>query len=352
MVPECLRRPTEKEADFRCTIPSQVVGVGDVREWIKWLHDECETADKAAIELARKEFDRERPNADERHDPKWRIRIRLHTPSHSIRKNELEKWNAGVDWVKFGAIDKQKHQVIVDITLGKGIPVHALWERGYWVVRCLVSALNIGTHGFFWFTKAEYTAAFYERIIDLENKAEIRVERNPRLELDWGNHVFESTLSANVFACFGTFVRLMKPEDHIYLDWYFTGLSCLAKTDVHVYMVPDAFRAFYMAWKTAAIKYGEFGADAVFPSELGSWIKRILRREDEDSPKYVEIAEAIENDNPRPDLVTLTEVGCMKILCDCLIAEKCRQALANSESSRRSGQELPDKEPPSSSGIA
>ena len=59
-------------------------------------------------------------------------------------------------------------------------------------------------------------------------------------------------------------------NEHGPFNWYLTGISLLATTNVHVDMVWEAFHAFYTAWKTAIVQYNGVGEDADL-----SWTIRI-----------------------------------------------------------------------------
>jgi hypothetical protein len=53
-----------------------------------------------AKELMENEINRVAPTGLLANKPKWRLKIRLHTLSHSIRPKELNAWNDQVIWVK------------------------------------------------------------------------------------------------------------------------------------------------------------------------------------------------------------------------------------------------------------
>lgn len=290
-------------------------GSGDMWVWVTWLYDEWHKQEKERIEFAQRELIREFPEESEKDDPKWKMRIRLHCPSHSIRRKELVQWNDFSEWIKLEAVDKRPHELIVDFILPKSFSVKAFWGPGLWMVRRFLSALNIGSMGFFWFHIAEYTAAFYDSIVDLEANTEVRIERDPALEFNWGNQVLNKNILVNVSMCFAGLPEFNERKLFAPFDWYNTGIACLAKTDVHVPMVVDAFRGFYFAWKTGQIQDGSLTEDSDHPTELGNYIAEI-DPSDEDVIRYPEFARGIESGNPDLKNITLNEVGCMKVLCD------------------------------------
>ena len=308
--------PEKKKFIFSGVAQNKLVELQDMWEWVKWIHAECVKAEEVAQEMARKELNRQFPRTSEQDDPKWRLRVRLLSPSHSIRKKELKKWNQDDSCIKLEAVDKRPNELIVDFILPKSFPVHAFWDTGFGLVRRYVAALNIGTCGFFWFHKADHTSKFYDSIYDYENENEIHVERSPKLEVDWGHHVLTSDRLTDVSTCFVELPTPNNRHEHNPFDWYLTGIAHIAKTDVHVPMVIDAFRAFYMAWKSGSIQYGEILENTDYPEALGAYWGDLFPREEEDREKYMRLARGIEEGKPDRDNITLTEAGCMKVLCD------------------------------------
>ena len=61
---------------------------GNSRKWMTWLHDEVTTGDAKAKELMENEINRVAPTGVLANKPKWRLKIKLHTLSHSIRVPE------------------------------------------------------------------------------------------------------------------------------------------------------------------------------------------------------------------------------------------------------------------------
>ena len=57
----------------------------DSRQWISWLRQVFQKQLDEGRELAVKGSTANQPAENERHDPKYRMRIRIQTPSHSIQ---------------------------------------------------------------------------------------------------------------------------------------------------------------------------------------------------------------------------------------------------------------------------
>ena len=178
-----------KDVEKRKYIFSQVAidklaEFGSSKDWICWLKQVFEKHDKEMSELAQKELSRSKPDASEANAPKWKIRVRLESPSHSVRPKALAKWNKISDFIKLYPTD-DKHEVICEFTLSKSYPIASLWQGGWLSSKLFAVALNIATRGFFWWHVDKDIERFYEDILDVETNTHVRVERNPRLAVNW-----------------------------------------------------------------------------------------------------------------------------------------------------------------------
>src|SRR5690606_6317174 len=70
------------------------------KEWIKWLYEAFRKNEEEMRRLAEIEISRNEPEGAEREKLKYRMRVRIQTPSHSIRGNAFLKWNEKVDNIK------------------------------------------------------------------------------------------------------------------------------------------------------------------------------------------------------------------------------------------------------------
>ena len=60
-------------------------------DWISWLHALYRQTENEMRDYADKELRRRAPHGDEVHRPKYKMRIRIQTPSHSIRGNAFSQ---------------------------------------------------------------------------------------------------------------------------------------------------------------------------------------------------------------------------------------------------------------------
>ncbi len=289
--------------------------LGSVPEWVSWLRNEFETAERNAIELAERELAREAPEEDEELDPKWRVKLRLFSGWHSIRPQPLTWWNDISHWVKFQPVGSDHRQLIVELTLPKRISAPGIWDAGFSLSNHLLLALNIGSSGFFWWYLPEHISRFYEQLTDIESNERLVVERTPRLRIDWGNNVLSQSVLTRVAMCIHTLPRGDEPEKHEPFDHYLTGLGFLSKTDIFMQFEPNAFEHFYLALKHAMKVYEDWDEATPFPERFEEFASEFFT-EDGDRETYVGSAEKIEAGAVTELRVDLSEVAAMKVLTD------------------------------------
>jgi hypothetical protein len=177
--------------------------LGGVPAWIRWLRVQFEQAVRESQGLTEVERTRARPEPDEAREPKWRIKSRFESTSHSIRPRPLNSWNERHgDRFKLHPVTRKSEQLIVEVQLPKSVSVEELWYAGLGETQVLLAALNIGSRGFFWFDMPERLSRFYEEIVDLEAEdAKVLVERSPAVQIDWGHHALTEEVLRDVERC-------------------------------------------------------------------------------------------------------------------------------------------------------
>lgn len=289
--------------------------LGTVLEWIRWLRSEFETAEREAIELAERELAREEPEKDEELDPKWSIKLRLFSGSHSIRPQPLTWWNGISDWIKFHPVGSDHTRLIVELTLPKRISVHSLWDASFSIAKRIVLALNIGSSGFVWWYLPEHISRFYEQLTDLESNERLVVERSPRMRVDWGNNVLSQSVLTRVAMCIHTLPRGDEREKLVAFDHYLTGLGFLAKTDIFMQFEANAFEQFYRALKRAMKVYGDSDDSVPYPERFADFASEFFT-DDGDRETYIGSAEKIEAGAMSDLRVDLSKATMMKVLTD------------------------------------
>jgi hypothetical protein len=126
-------------------------GLEDMQPLAKTIHEKrleglYVSSDEHGLQKA--ELERRKALPGTRTKDKWKLRVRIFSDSHSIRPGLLKTWNDETDWIKLVPVSGKKNQLIIEFLFGDNVPVEGLWYFGWGVARHLVTALNIGTMGF------------------------------------------------------------------------------------------------------------------------------------------------------------------------------------------------------------
>ncbi len=298
--------------------------LGTIPAWVRWLRTEFQAAEEAALAQAQREINREQPGAGEELDPKYRMKLRFETASHSIRPQPLQRWNDGVDWIKLYAVPSDRHQLIAEITIPKRVSIHALWWAGYRVANLLLLSLSIGSLGFFWWRTPERVSRFYEELVDLEVGERFVVERTPALRIDWGRNALTERILDHVSLCLGALPAFSTEDERRPFDHYLTGLAFLAKTDITIQFEANAFEQFYLALKEASRLFGAWDGVSSFPDFFdGLW--QPYSESAPDRAPYVEAAWLIEAGRNVELRVDLAQVAMIKALADSIFIRRFRE---------------------------
>jgi AbiV family abortive infection protein len=291
--------------------------LGGVPPWIRWLREQFEQAEQKAKSLAQRERTRPRPDEQEEQQPKWRVKSRFESTSHSIRPRPLNWWNERQGHrFTLRPVTGKRDQLIVEVQLPKRVSVDQLWYAALGETQALLAALSIGSRGFFWFSMPERVSRFYEEVIDLEEvDARVLLDRSPALQIDWGHRALTEDVLADVEGCLDGMPSAQERQLHAPLDHYVTGLGYLARTDVIMQFESSAFVAFCNAAKAAAVLY--LGADSDDP--LIKRLEPFLAQQPDEEIGVRELLMALEERSSMPRAITLDDVGALKPAVDALL---------------------------------
>ena len=320
---------------------------GDTGKWINWLRQSVEDMDRANRELAEREMRRESPTGQEKNEPKWQMKIRLKSWSHSIRRGVFKKWNAGVDWIKLYQGSDNK-ELVAQFIVPKRVQAQELWAQGRLMSWSFVISLNIGAFGYFWWYLPTFVSKYYEEIIDLENQAAITVTPPP-LEVSWGNRALTDLDLSNVAQVFLHLTRIA-PSQRTTYDYYFRALGLVAKNDIFGQLEPGILLSFYEAFREGLKAYGDWdGVD----STLEVSIDRVLDNVMKDSSLRVHMKEllqlasdvAAKREPSRP--IRLDDAINMKTYCDLYLQLRARQDIKRKAEQEANEEKLsqPDASP-------
>lgn len=291
---------------------------GNSKKWIRWLHEQFDEAERQSQELLRQEIKRKTLPSKKSMADKWKIKFILITPSHSIRQRTLNDWNSKIPMIQFsiGKKTSKTRELIVNMILPKSIPINGLWYLSWGQARLLAISLSIAARGYFWWYLPEDVSKFYEKIIDLDSNAEVAINRQPALTLDWGNNLLSiGDLNRSVM-CY----RFLPKDNVKFLNCYVAGISFMGKSDIHTPFEREIYLQFYHSLLHAMIFYGDHKDGVSFIKSFSSIFKIILNMEiAEDLLEHIKIAQDLMSRKKTSKTITLSECASMKLLCDVYI---------------------------------
>jgi AbiV family abortive infection protein len=285
--------------------------VGNVRDWMKWLRESIEAQEAELVALAEAEMKREVEDGDIDR-PKWEMRIRVKTSSHIIKPKAVNAWNERGTPFKWIFIQKPD-EFLLEFALPKSIRAEELYEAGLSMCYRYITALNIGSQGFFWFDLPLQTVKYHERVIDLENKVRIEVGRPVVKRV---NRTVEPLSDSHIHWIMIAFGLL--PNDPGYsFHRYAEGLIYWAKTDIHSGFEVNAFGGFFDCFVSSMAMYGDWDGDRanVRAAAVKVLTPSITSGVEDTVEEIFNLADAYHPGQPTPE-VTIEQAAIMKLLAD------------------------------------
>jgi AbiV family abortive infection protein len=291
----------------------------DVTHWIGWLKSLFDEQDKVGLELAKAAA--QATPSKKGGKKKWQIVVEIKSDSHHIRNSIINEWNKKFIDPKLRKDALSKKAVVVEFTALDNIPIQALWNYGLTVSRAFLIALNVVSRGLFWWTFPEYTGKYYKKIMDLQEKAEVEIKRDPELKISWGNSwTITEEMLLPIMLNYLYQMRLDRAKRKPY-EMYLRGLTILCKIDVNFEVEETAYMDFYNALKTGCEIFEDWDGKTVFKKIIPKILKKYLKTED-DLLERVTLAEEIESKGKASRKITLTDVIAMKLYCDLYLGDK------------------------------
>lgn len=349
--------PEKRKEVFNAVTLAKLRELKNGRDWITWLREEHRNNETAMRKYAEKELRRAKPEGEDQYTPKYKMRIRIQTTSHSVRGGAFTKWNAGVHNVKIYKSDRKdakalaKGELLLDFIFPKGLHASYLWEHGLFMSKTVVIALNVGTLGVFWWNVQKDVARFYEEIQDLEadpnGNIALAVEPHRRLHVDFGpaRLVLNEQAMENVYL---TMAFLMRKAQKLeaFLKGYAFGMALFSKTDIHLPMEVNAFEEFYKALKAGMLALGDWDEQDDFLEAVKRQFSNIGDMKGLDETLALGTALEVDTGRQKVHPITLTNVVAMKVYCDYYILHKSREEF---EAHHKTTDGAPSTEKPSDS---
>jgi AbiV family abortive infection protein len=297
---------------------TKLADLGDTREWIEWLKNEFDAAHAQAMKIVKRELEKTPATEKPESTAKWKMRLRLFADAHSIRPKALSWWNKQVTWINLVAIPERKREIIIEITFNSDLHLERLWLAGWIVARQFVAALNLGAGALWWWHLPRQISRYYDRVEDVENGMEVKLDRTPILKAGWGvNLVLDETALRQTMIQLTVVTRLVGSEAWSGVEYYLAGLTFLSLNEIHWQCEVQAYGNFHHCLKTVMKIYG--GWDGIEPFDEA--FSRLLgeaapEMPNEQSDRYATIARAYEANTPLSVSIDLADAGLIKVLCD------------------------------------
>jgi AbiV family abortive infection protein len=316
----------EKRAElFSIESRNKMAELQDGVKWLVWLRERDNKQREEMRAFAEKELRRERPSEKEKFVPKYKIRIRLQSTSHTIKDDAFVKWNTGVNDIKIFKVGKKqlsgfaRSEIYVDFLIPKAIPVQGVWDHGMFMSRIFIVALNVATKGFFWWKVQRDPEKYYEEMVDLEadknGRIGLHIAIGKRLTINWD----EAKLKLDQKGMVGVevvlgfmFKRFKVLED--FIKHYTLGLALFSKTDIHLRMETNSFIEIFNALKCAMLALGDWDGKSNFRETV---IAKFASLEGiTELEQTIDLGIKAEKAGATLPEITLTEVMAIKLYCD------------------------------------
>lgn len=248
----------------------------EITDWVDWLKGEVAENERLGAEAAKRELERTKALPAVGTKPKWKIRFRIKSASHSIRSNAFTEWNKHFPNLQLQPVGNKKPEVLVELTLLDNVPLQGLYHHAWGIARHFVVALNIATLGFFWWEFAQDRLTWYERIDDLGDIGmSLKLEANTG-RIDWGGkRALGQEDMARVIPVFAALPipPFDEPREYSAMDAYVSGLTYLGSCSVHLPLWADAIGHFVKSLQRLMEECGDWEPGNPFEPALVAFLE-------------------------------------------------------------------------------
>ena len=293
----------------------------DMYEWIKWLRQEFTRTEEEQRQILQRELEKGLIEGNEGQEPKWEVKFRIFSASHSVRQKALNAWNNHNDFLMKLKKAKNSNELICEFTMPKSVDIRALWDTALWRCRSFVAALNIASMGLFWWHVDKDLSKFYEKIWDIENKEKAQPELLPK-SIDWGHLTLTESDFGYMRLISGYIYKNIRSNTNLSdaLDMYLTGLALTSKSDIHLRLESSAFTHFFITLKTLLHASGDWDGvgdlKLAIETQLNQILPPVSNLSNSSLGDYINWGMQLEKQNNPLKRITLTEVIGMKFYCD------------------------------------
>jgi AbiV family abortive infection protein len=311
--------------------------LGNGKDWMKWLKETFDKEETRMRELAQKEISRPRPEGEEAWIPKYKMTVRIQSQSHSIRNDKpFTKWNEGMKDIKLRKSDRKeakhhaKAEMIMELTIPKGVHLTQVWNYGLFMAKTFISALNVATCGLFWWYISKDIEKYYDEITDLEvdrtGNTKLRITPEKPLAIGWdeARMVLDENTMIRVSMAYALFMREPKKLKE-FLETYAFALTIFSKIDIHLRLETNAFHEFFKALKAAFLAFNDWDGKTDMKEAMLKKFKEI--GDFKELGDLIQMGIDLEPPPGKPQNITLTEIAAIKMYCDFYIQFQAKQYL-------------------------
>ena len=318
----------ERKYIFSGESNAKLAELGDAKKWVNWLYNEAENRKSEGLVLLQEELKRQKPTKADANKPKWKVRIKVRSHSHSIRQKPLNTWNQTSDWIKLYSTN-DKNELVLDLILTRNVPLAGLWDTSWSMSRLFITSINIATTGFFWWNIPKDDSKFYEQIDDLDRSGyAVAPQISPKLDVNWQQMhlVLDDATLSRVARDYAYLMHEVYNDEAKMkaLSRYTNGLAMLAKNDIHLRFETNIWQEFWFGLKDTVLAYHDTDKpEDVLPvlrSQFPADFNELL-----DKCALIENILVRSKNSKALKEITLTEVYEVKLLYDLYIGIKSKE---------------------------
>jgi AbiV family abortive infection protein len=328
------RDPLKRSFIFGKESQEKLVEFGNPRLWIAWLKEYYEKENQALSQLIEKEITRDTWGDEKMDSPKWKIKIKLITPSHSIRQKVLDEFNKIHNTIFTLSKGGDTHTLLVEFSFPASISVTALWQHGWLLSKFYVGALNAASNGFFYWNAIIDTEKYYETIRDLENNQWLSAKLESGLKLNWAERKMALNINHLHLAkmIFDYLVQIREQSLFISVNKYLQALALLSKSDIHSRFEYQIFGLFFSSLKDAVAATYKGGSYTSVSEILYPQLEKMIKTKTE-FERIIALGYELQQENPvLKQPITLAEVILIKQYCGFYLMTLAARKLHNDDS--------------------
>ncbi|HEX9463337.1 MAG TPA: hypothetical protein VGB82_12130 [Alphaproteobacteria bacterium] len=191
------------------------------------------------------------------------------------------------------------------------------------MARHFVTALNIGSMGFFWWELPRQTGRFYDSIHDLESPGtKVRIEQ--KIEVEWGRRTLTPDDLVRAANCMFVMSKMAPDVAQQIFGPYVIGLTFLSKTDIHFQFERDVAAAFVQSLLNAMRHFGAWdGQPDNRDQAVRNFFTPIFSSAD-DLEELFNLIKSFASDDPRSrPPIKIGDAAKCKALCDTFLIKMC-----------------------------